>query len=142
MTLTELCQEVRNWFCADRDKHIGDFTIDNGTISPPIDIKEGQYFRIVGSMFNDDVHTLADELKDESFHGGIWLMRVPSDVTSLLNDINDYEAKYGSINLSPYQSESFAGYSYSKAAKGSGNSGSTVTWRDAFKSRLNKYRKI
>ena len=110
MTLTELCQEVRNWFCADRDKHIGDFTIDNGTISPPIDIKEGQYFRIVGS--------------------------------TLLNDINDYEAKYGSINLSPYQSESFAGYSYSKAAKGSGNSGSTVTWRDAFKSRLNKYRKI
>ena len=142
MTLTELCQELKNWFCEDEDKHIGDFTIDNGTISPPIDIKDGQYFRIVGSLFNDGVHTSADELKDETYHGGIWLMRVPPDVTSLLTEINDYETKYGAFNLSPYQSESFAGYSYSKAAKGSGNSGSTVTWRDAFKSRLNKYRKI
>lgn len=142
MTLTELCQELRNWFCDDEDKHIEDFTIVGGTISPPVDIKDGQFYRIVGSYFNDGVHKSTDELKDDSFHGGIWLMRVPPEVVSLLNDIKDYEAKYGATNISPFQSESFAGYSYSKAAKGSGNSGSTVTWRDAFKSRLNKWRKI
>ena len=142
MTLFDLCQELRNWFTLDEDKNIGDFTIEDGTISPPIDIKEGQYFRIVGSVFNDGVYNDTSNLANETFHGGIWLMRVPSEITSLLSDINDYEAKYGSINLSPYQSESFAGYSYSKGSTGSGNSGSTVTWRDAFKSRLNKWRKI
>ena len=142
MTLTELCQELRNWFCDDEDKHIDDFTIVGGTISPPVDMMEGQYFRIVGSYFNDGVHTDADQLVDDEFHGGIWLMRVPPDVLSLLSDITDYEDQYGAINISPYQSESFNNYSYTKAAKGSGNSGSTVTWRDAFKSRLNKYRKI
>lgn len=142
MTLTELCQELRNWFCNDEDKHIGNFTIDNGTISPPIDMMEGQYFRIVGSCFNDGVHQTTDELVDDSFRGGIWLMRVPPDVLSLLTDINNYEDQYGAINISPYQSESFNNYSYTKAATGSGNSGSNVTWRDAFKSRLNKYRKI
>lgn len=142
MTLTELCQELRNWFCNDEDKHIGNYTIVGGTISPPIDMMEGQYFRIVGSTFNDGVHQTSDELVDDSFRGGIWLMRVPPDVLSLLTDINNYEDQYGAINISPYQSESFNNYSYTKAATGSGNSGSNVTWRDAFKSRLNKYRKI
>lgn len=141
MALTDLCQELRNWFCDDEDKHIGDFTIVGGTISPPVDIKDGQYFRIIGSMFNDGVHKSVDELVDDSFHGGIWLMRVPPDVVSLSDEIDAYEAKYGAVNISPYQSESFKGYSYTKAAKGSGSSGSTVTWRDAFKSRLNKWRK-
>lgn len=142
MTLTDLCQELRNWFCDDEDKHINDYTIVGGTISPPVDIKDGQYFRIIGSTFNDGVHRSTDELADDSFHGGIWLMRVPPEVDSLLSDINAYEAEYGAINLSPYQSESFGGYSYTKAGTGSGNSGSNVTWRDAFKSRLNKWRKI
>ena len=71
-------------------------------------------------------------------------MRVPPDVLSLLDDINDYEAEYGAVNLSPYQSESFGGYSYTKASRGQlgNNSGAVVTWRDAFASRLNKWRKI
>lgn len=144
MTLTELCQELKNWFCIDEDKHIGDFTIVDGTISPSIEMKDGQFFRIIGSYFNDGVHTTADELVDDEFHGGIWLMRVPPDVLSLLDDINDYEAEYGAVNLSPYQSESFGGYSYTKASRGQlgNNSGAVVTWRDAFASRLNKWRKI
>lgn len=142
MTLTDLCQELRNWFCDDEDKIIEDYTIVGGTISPPVDIKDGQYFRIVGSIFNDGVHNSADELVNDSFHGGIWLMRVPPEIISLLQDINAYEAEYGAINISPYQSESFGGYSYTKAGTGSGSSGSNVTWRDAFKSQLNKWRKI
>lgn len=142
VSLTDLCQELRNWFCFEEDKHIAYFTITGGIISPPVDIMDGQYFRIIGSVFNDGVHSTVDELKDDSFRGGIWCMRVPPEVLSLLEEIKDYETKYGAVNISPYQSESFAGYSYTKAATGSGNSGSNVTWRDAFKSRLNKYRKI
>ena len=142
VSLTDLCNELRNWFCFDEDTHIGDFTITGGIISPPVDMIEGQHFRIIGSIFNDGVHTTSDELKDDSFHGGIWLMRVPPEILSLLNEINDYETKYGAVNISPYQSESFKGYSYTKGTMGSGSSGTNVTWRDAFKSRLNNYRKI
>ena len=43
---------------------------------------------------------------------------------------------------SPYQSESFGGYSYTKASAGSSDSGEGITWQKKFKSQLNQWRKI
>ena len=40
---------------------------------------------------------------------------------------------------SPYTSESFGDYSYTKAT---GESGAPLTWRDVFASRLNAWRKL
>lgn len=53
--LTELCQELRNWF--ERDKVFGTFTIENGELDVPDGlIQDGQYYRIINSVFNDGVH--------------------------------------------------------------------------------------
>ena len=143
MALTELCAEIKNYFCLNEsDKHIGDFAIRNGVIAPSLNIAQNQYYRIVGSVFNDGVHQfgkLDDVLVDEAeFHGAVWLMRVPKAVVELSEEIDSWIANYGASAQSPYQSESFGGYSYSKAAGKNGN----ISWQDAFATRLSMYRRI
>lgn len=133
--LTALCQELRNWF--EREKHFGDFTISEGTLDVDF-LQDGQYFRIVGSVFNDGVHRFNDvELKDETFNGAIWEMAIPEDVINLANEIDAYNTEMGVA--SPYTSESWGGYSYTKATA---SDGSVITWQTAFSNRLNRWRKI
>lgn len=144
--LTELCQELRNWF--ELDRRSGTFEITGGTITAPF-LVEGQYFRIIGSIFNDGVHKYGDEeLTDEEFKGEIWCMAIPKAVLQLAEDITAWREKYESVDsqaMSPFQSESFGGYSYSKA-NGSGSSSSSAStptgWKAVFASRLNMWRKI
>ena len=143
LILTEICDYLNNYFW---DKKInGKFTISGGSIDVPA-LKEGQYFRIVGSIFNDGVHIYpADDLKDEEFAGSIWSMAVPSTVITIASDVADWQTKYGNVDseaMSPFNSESFAGYSYSKSGSGNANSGSNIGWQDVFGGRLNKYRKL
>lgn len=145
--LTEICAELKNYFCLEKDKVFGDFVVENGTITPSVNLLEGQYYRIVGSVFNDGVHKYDDILTDEpKFHGAIWKMRVPQDVIQLADDVEAWLAKYGGVNssnMSPYSSESFGGYSYNKAQGYASSSGGMLnTWQAVFGSRLNKYRKI
>ena len=143
LILSEICDYLNNYFW---DKKIeGKFTIEDGAIEIPA-LKEGQYFRIVGSIFNDGVHIYpADDLKDEEFTGSIWSMAVPSTVIAIASDVADWQTKYGNVDseaMSPFNSESFAGYSYSKSGSGNANSGSNIGWQDVFGGRLNKYRKL
>lgn len=143
--LTELCQEIRNWF--DRERYTGTFTITGGNITAP-ELLPGQFFRIIGSVFNDGVHLYpANDLTDETFTGSIWALAIPTEILKLAEEIAAYKAKYENVEsaaMSPFVSESFGGYSYSK---GSGNSSessgvSNVLWQSAFKNRLNKWRKL
>ena len=144
--LTELCQELRNWF--ERKKFFGTFTIESGQIDlPDGSLQSGQYFRIVGSVFNDGVHKYDPEsesqLVDEVFEGAIWSMGVPPAVVDLSERISEWVTKYGDSVSSPYSSESFGGYSYQKASSGQGNAGSSSpTWQSTFASELNRWRKI
>jgi len=143
MELTELCQELRNWF--ERDKFFGEFTIENGTINVPDgSLQDGQFFRVIGSVFNDGVHKYGEgELTDEVFKGAIWSMAVPPAVIDLSERISAWVTKYGESVSSPYSSESFGGYSYVKASgAGQGNATSGPTWQSTFASELNRYRKI
>ena len=149
--LTVLCEYLRNWFDEECKKVIGMITIADGVISvrnSPITFKNNQYFRIVGSVYNDGVHKFPDtELHDEVFEGAVWEMKVPAEVVALAEDIANWQAKYGAYDnpaMSPYNSESFAGYSYSKSTGNSyANGDDTATgWQGAFKSRLNMWRKL
>lgn len=148
--LTELCKELNNWFCA--KKYFGTFTIENGVLDFS-ELQEGQYFRIVGSVFNDGVYKYpitipqggVSELKDETFKGAIWAMAVPKEVIALSTKIKDWVTKYGSVDtMSPYQSESFGGYSYTKASGGNSadDADNPSTWQGAFKSELDNWRKV
>jgi len=144
--LSELCQEIKNWFDRGQPRIHGAFEIQDGKIidSDFTDkIKKNQYFRIIGSVFNDGVHKYTEELnlEDELFVGSIWLMAVPKEVISLADEIQVWVAKYGESVNSPYQSESFGGYSYSKASGGSSGA-SGPSWQSTFANQLNKWRKI
>ena len=150
MMLTQVCQYLKNWF--EVATFVGSFEIIDGVITSLDDgdmgLLDGQYYRIIGSVFNDGVHKYGDTkdiLEDESFTGAVWAMGVPKALIALLSEIEAWRAKYENIDseaMSPFTSESFSGYSYSKGA-GSGSSGSNVaTWQSAFASALAPWRKI
>lgn len=147
--LTELCTELKNWF--ERCIVSGKITIrsDGVTVgnAPLSDyLQTGQYYRIVGSVFNDGVHQFGNEELDpeNTFTGSIWCMAVPKEVIKLSEDIDKWETDNQTALNSPYQSESFGGYSYSlkSGSGGSGDSGASYTWRNQFAAQLRKWRKL
>lgn len=142
MILSELCQELKNWFCdTESDIHSGTYAIENGKLSLPFLI-DGQYFRIAGSVLNDGVYKYDSDLtlQDESFDGAIWAMRVPPSVIQLASEIDAWIAANGDAVNSPYQSESWGGYTYSLKS-GGGESGA-LDWRTIFAGSLNRWRKL
>ena len=143
--LDELCKELKNWFDRDQPKLFDVFDIVNGKITNAgfTDvIRPNQYFRISGSIFNDGVHQYTDSalLIDEEFTGIISLMAVPKQVLDLNNEIDAWIEKYSDAVNSPYASESFGGYSYSKVSESSKSS--VPTWQGVFASKLKNWRKI
>lgn len=155
MALSEICRELNNYF-EYKERLFGSFKIVDSTLTYEGGVmsdflQDGQYFRIVGSVFNDGVHVfnspIIEGLHDETFDGAIWAMAVPPDLIALSTEIDAWLAKYGDVDsaaMSPYNSESFGGYSYSKSSGGSSNGGSGggADWKNVFGSRLNKWRKI
>ena len=151
--LTELCAYLRNYFLADNlnpDKYIhhGTFTVSDGQMQALSFLVPGQYFRVIGSVFNDGVWLYrpggeAPAMKDETFDGTIWAMSVTGDVLDLADEIKAWKTANADALNSPYQSESFGGYSYSKASGGGvGGSGSGVYgWQDQFALRLAPYKR-
>lgn len=143
MDLTELCAHLRNWFVrSDADKRCGTFSITNGSIDLPW-VADGQYFRVIGSVFSDGVHQYPASFPvDETFGGEIWAMAVPSDVLSLAEEIGAWEEKYRDAVNSPFASESFGGYSYTKRESSVQGAGNAVSWQSVFRTRLNRWRKL
>jgi hypothetical protein len=140
--LEELMRECRNYFLIPGGVHPDTYTIKGGGIALPF-LRAGQYFRVVGSVLNDGVYQYGNcALRDETFDGAVWAMAVPAEFLRLEEEINAWRKQYENAANSPFQSESFAGYSYTKSST-NGNSGGSVTgWQGVFASRLNKWRKL
>jgi len=139
--LFEICKELNNFF--DYERVYGKIAISNGEIVD-VSLETGQYFRIVGSIFNDGVYKYPADLVDEEFDGAVWKMAVPPAFINLCEDIKAWSDKNlaaDSAAMSPFQSESFGGYSYSKGSGSSDGSGAGASWQSAFASRLNSWRK-
>lgn len=137
--LENVLAHLKNWFLVPDGVHEGTFTIENGTLNLPF-LQSGQYFRIFGSIFNDGLHKCGDiDLQDETFTGTVWALAVPRAVIDLAEEIKAWEIKNGEASRSPYNSESFGGYSYSKATDTA--TGGDVTWQAAFRVQLNQWRK-
>ncbi len=135
--LDEILAEIRNYFVV--SVHSGDFEVIGGRLSPLGFLQNGQYFRIVGSVMNDGVYRYPySGLTDETFSGEIWALAVPPTLIALVAEIEEYEKK-AKETVSPYTSESFGGYSYTKATD---SNGSPLSWEKVFARRLNKWRKI
>ena len=138
--LEQVLMNIRNWFPVKGGIHSGTFTIKDGGITLPF-LADGQYFRICGSVFNDGLHQYnVLDLVDETFNGTIWALAIPKAVIELAAEIEAWQNKNGEAASGIYQSESFGGYSYSKATDA--KTGGAVTWQSAFRSRLNAYRKL
>ena len=138
--LEQVLMHLKNWFLVPGGIHEGTYTIEDGGIALPF-LANGQYFRICGSVFNNGLHQYpASDLKSETFEGTVWALAVPQAVIELAVEIEEWQKKNGDASVSPYQSESFGGYSYSKATDSA--SGGAVTWQTAFRSRLNAWRKL
>lgn len=139
MTLLDLCDYLHNNFEACR--FIGEIKIEDGKVVG-VDLEDDRYFRIIGSAFNDGIYKFSSALelkKDEVFDGTIVIMSVPPYILDMVTEISNWENANASSLASPYQSESFGGYSYSKATS---STGGMVTWRDVFAKRLSRYKKL
>lgn len=151
--LTEVCDFVHNYF--EYAIYDGTFEIIGGTISLDSLVANGQRFRIIGSALNDGIYTYHTDgqifnddgnngvtLATETFTGRVVAMAVPATFLQIVNDIKEWQNKNKAVLESPYQSESFGGYSYTKASGSGSNAGGSLGWQDMFRSRLNAYRKI
>jgi hypothetical protein len=145
MELTDLCKELNNWFC--RERYFGKFKIVNGVLAGNFSLQDGQYFRICDSVFNDGVYQYpASGLVDEVFEGAVWAMAVPPTVIALQTEIEEWLANddVKKALRSPYTSESFGGYTYTKASRNTSQNGGMAgyTWQEHFADQLNRWRKI
>ena len=139
--MDDICGYLHNYFVA--DIHEGTYTVANGGIDLPL--QTDQYFCVRGSVFNDGGWQYpAPDMHDETFKGQIGSMAVPAAVIALASDISDWITAYADSNLdSPFTSESFNNYSYSKAQSTSADGGyAPVTWQNIFSSRLARWRKL
>lgn len=96
-----------------------------------------QYIRIIGSTLNDGVYQYPlTGLTDELFTGTVQLLSIPKTVLALVQEIESWADKN---QPTAFTSESFGGYSYSKATNADGVAAS---WQDVFRARLAPYRKM
>ena len=140
--LEAVLTHLKNWFVVPRGVHEGIYTIENSTLELPF-LQNGQYYRICGSVFNDGLHKYgdtADKLQNETFTGTVWALAIPKAVIDLSGKIDEWQLKNGDAVASPYSSESFGGYSYTKATDAA--TGAAATWESVFRSQLNPYRKM
>ena len=137
--LEEVLDDLHNWF--EQSVVFGTFDATGGTIALPegFELLDGQYFRIEGSVFSDGLHQWpVSDLADERFEGAVAALAVPRAVQDLADEIAEWCERNPSPG--PYVSESFGGYSYSLGT--SAASGAPLGWREVFRSRLNRWRKV
>ena len=72
--LEQVLQHLNNWFLVPDGIHSGEFTVQDGGITLPF-LQTGQYFRVVGSVFNDGLHQYpAKDMTEETFDGALWAL--------------------------------------------------------------------
>lgn len=134
--LAEVLDHLNNWFVVPHGYHGGTYTVADGGLELTF-LLPSQYFRVAGSVLNDGLYQYpAVGMVDETFTGYVWALAIPQELITLVAEIEAWQEKQGN---SPYLSESFDGYTYTKAT---GGSGAPMTWQDAFRGRLNRWRKL
>lgn len=138
--LESVLRHLKNWFLVPDGIHHGTFVVEGGSIALPF-LSDGQYYRVIGSVFNDGLHKYGDgdQMHNETFNGTIWALAVPHEVVAISEEIKEWNNKNAAKVNSPFQSESFENYSYTKA---SGQNGGVVGWESVFRGRLNPWRKV
>jgi len=140
--LIQVMRSVNNFFVNFQQKADGEFKIENGQIELSEGFLVGQHIAITGSLLNDGVYLLEDDLytligaKNEEFEGVVYGLRVPKDFLQLAAEIEKYVADNPASNI---QSMSFGSYSQSFATNG--QNGAVASWQAVFADRLKGFRR-
>ena len=140
--LEQILRSIKNYFI--KEVWSGHFYIMDGNLVDVDFLKEGQYFKIHGSDFNDGVYQYpTTDLKDEDFDGEVWALQIPPEIIEIAQGKEAWITANADVLNSPYSSESFGGYSYSKKSSVSGRSsdGSTDFSGTIFDEKLKQWRK-
>lgn len=137
MMLEKIIAYLNNDFrVSDDEPETHEWEIVGGTLTVP-DVREGQYVRIFGSLFNDGVRKYPlTELTDETFTGCVIPLAIPRVILTLAEEIETWSEKN---QPTAFTSESFGGYTYSKATKANGTA---AGWREVFADDLKPYKKM
>lgn len=139
--LENVLKEIHNWF--QREIIPGTYTIQDGRITLPF-LLPGQYFRIIGSVFNDGLHRYGPDMEaltDETFDGTIWALAIPKTVVDAAAEAEKWLAKNGAVVNGVYSSESFGGYAYTKDTTAADSVSKTGIPAHIL-AKVNKYRKL
>lgn len=149
--LQEVLEYIHNYFIASPNP--GTFMISADGFSPLPSLLEGQRIWIVGSQMNDGVYTYHEDgirddddtevagLRNETFAGTICALAVPPAVIALSGEIKQWVEKNKDAVTSPFQSESFNGYSYELRSGNSNGGTGQATWRDIYGKQLERWRR-
>lgn len=136
--LETVLNHLHNWFLIPGAARAGTFVIVSGKLEADF-LKDGQYYRITGSVFNDGLHRYPyDEgnyLTDETFDGTVYPLAIPKSVIKISEEIKTWCDKNPQTDK---VSESFDGYSYTRNAAGTDSSG----WQAVFRKELNEWKKV
>ena len=146
--LEQILWHIHNRF--EHDVHeVRKCEISGGQLPVSVDIPDGAWFWVEGSLFNDGLHqNPATDLVDETFDGTICTCAIPKALVELAGEIAQWVADYGvgasKALRSPYNSESFGGYTYTtkSGSTAQGGSDGLTGWQLEFASRLNPWRKM
>ena len=120
----------------------GPFSVSGGTLEVG-GLADGQWFWVEGSALNDGLWQYPPEsMSDEDFDGTVTFLAVPRAFSSLCAEIARWSADNAEAISSPYQSESFGGYSYTMAGASSGAETPAAAWQSHFGARLRPFRKL
>ncbi len=142
-TVADVMRQCNNYF--ETGYRATNYSISGGVISPNDVLRPGMWIHISGSFFWDGVWKIGegwklegakDDAPDDAFYGKIYFLAPPHEFLILCEEIATYTQKSA---VSPYQSETFGEYSYTKAT---GKNGGILSWQEAFADRLRPYRRM
>ena len=140
VSLYELLVYLRNFFPGQKWHFLGEEITDKRLSLPGLE--SGDYYLIEGSRRNNGIHVYGNsDLRNETYTGIVTEVCVPPALLELLDEINAWQDKNVEAIQSPYQSESFGGYSYTEVS-GNTASGEVTSWKTVFGPRLRTWRKI
>ena len=145
--LEEVLNHIHNWFVRDASVFTNVEVVDGHLTDEALEFVDGkEFYKIDGSYLNDGLHRVGDaDLDTETVERmRISLLAIPKPLLMLVDEIEEWEKKYGEVAAGPYFSEEFGGYKYQVRGFSSyGVSGSPLSgWRLAFANRLNPWRKM
>lgn len=143
--LEQVLKAINNYFYKTGEK--GEYVVNNNEIEVKGKYLVGQYIKIEGSILNDGVFKIVNVSRnkitidggvDETFLGYIYGLAIPRDIIELEAKVKKFNNNIFTTN-SIYISETNGAYSYTKATDKNGN---VQTWKNAFASDLEPYRRI